>query len=90
MMIYGWDAVTIISFVLCLLILALGCLGYAKRKDRSQFSIGVAFGLFAVSHLFTLLGIEREFELTMILIRIFGYLIVVFTLYNIEFKRRNI
>ena len=48
---------------------------------------GVAFGLFAVSHLITLLGMERALESTMVLIRIFGYLIVLFTLYQIESNR---
>ena len=56
--------------------MVLGCLGYVKTKRKSPFFIGVAYGLFGVSHLIRLMGLENTFDFTVRLIRIFGYLIV--------------
>jgi len=70
------DIVTIINLVLSVLILAIGCWDYIKTKRQTPFFIGVAYGFFSVSHLITLMGVEKNFEFTVILIRIFAYLIV--------------
>ena len=86
-MVYNLDVMTTVNLGLSILILIVGCRGYIKYKDKTPFHVGVAFGLFAVSHLITLLGMERALESTMVLIRIFGYLIVLFTLYQIESNR---
>ena len=86
-MIHHFDIVNIINLVLSLAILVVGCLGYSLKKDKNAFHIGVAFGLFSVSHMITFFRMERSFETTMILIRIFGYLIILFTLHQMEFKK---
>ena len=83
----GLDLVTLINFGLSLLILIVGCRGYLRYKNKTPFHIGVAFGLFSVSHLISLLGIERNFHVTVMLIRVFGYLIVLFALLQIENKK---
>jgi len=69
------DIVTIINLALSVVILVIGCWGYVKTKRQTLFFIGVAFGLFSVLHLITLMGVEKNFEATTILIRIFAYLI---------------
>ena len=83
----GLDLVTVINLVLSLMILIVGCWGYLKYKDKTSFHIGVAFGLFSVSHLISLLGMQGYFQVTVMLIRIFGYLIVLFALLQIERKK---
>ena len=76
-MIWNWDPTSGINLILSLVILAVGCWDYVKTKRRTPFFIGVAFGLFSVSHLITLLGVEKSFGVTVILVRIFGYLIII-------------
>jgi len=82
-MIYGWDLMTAINLLLSVMIMAVGCFGYAKSNNKAPYYIGAAFGLFAISHLITLFNLTSELAVTMILIRIFGYLIVLFSLPHI-------
>ncbi len=82
-----WDPVTTINFVLCLVILTLGIWAYAKKKGDIPLYIGIAFGLFAVSHLMTLLGLAAGLTAFLITIRLIAYLLVVFALCKILFKK---
>jgi len=81
------DCLRITNLALCLGILLVGCWAYAKTKEKTPFQLGVAFGLFAVSHLITFLGMEKVLSLTIILIRVFGYLIVLATVYKMGIRR---
>jgi uncharacterized membrane protein (UPF0136 family) len=84
---YGFEAVTMVNLALCTLILLVGCLGYGKTKSKVPFHIGVAFGLFAVSHTISLFGVQASFVVTNILLRVFAYLIVLFSLWEIYTKK---
>jgi len=79
-MISNGNAIDIVNLVLSMVILALGCWDYARTKRQTPFFIGAAFGLFGVSHLIALMGLEKHLEFTVILVRIFAYLIVMATL----------
>jgi hypothetical protein len=81
--------VTIINLVLTTLILILGICAFFKRKsDIAQGTskaiaipevslyIGIAFGLFAVSHALTLAGLATSLQTFIIIIRVSGYLLV--------------
>lgn len=83
----GCDIISIANLALCVGIFIIGCLGYSKTKKKTPFYIGAAFGLFAVSHLITLMGVERSHELAVILIRIFGYTIVAMSLYQMNAEK---
>jgi hypothetical protein len=83
----AWDPVTTINFVLCVVILALGIWAYAKKKGDVPLYIGIAFGLFAISHLMTLLGLAAGLTALLIVIRLIAYLLVVFALCKILFKK---
>lgn len=72
-----FNAVTTLNLILSLTVLIVGCLASLKTKRKSPFFIGVAYGLFSISHLIRLIGLETNFDTTVMLIRIFGYLIVV-------------
>ena len=82
-----WDPVTTINFVLCIVILVLGIWAYAKKKDDVPLYIGIAFGLFAISHLMTLLGLAAGLTALLIVIRLIAYLLVVVALCRILAKK---
>ncbi len=81
------DPIYITNLILCIIILVLGCIGYKKSGDMSPLWIGIAFGLFGVSHLMTLLGLKDALTTFLIVIRTIAYLLVVFALYRVAFKR---
>ena len=81
------DAISLTNLVLCVIILVLGILGYKKSGDKSPLYIGIAFGLFGISHLVTLLGLKEAWTTFLIVIRTIAYLLVVFALYRVAFKR---
>ena len=81
------DPIYITNLVLCIIILVFGCLGYKKSGDISPLCVGIAFGLFGLSHLATLLGLKEALTTFLIVIRTLAYLLVAFTLYRIAFKR---
>jgi uncharacterized membrane protein (UPF0136 family) len=76
-----------VNLVLCIIIVVLGYLGYKKSRSKVPLYIGIAFGLFGISHLITLLGLKEAVTGVLIVIRTLAYLIVVFTLYKTAFKR---
>lgn len=81
-MAFVWDIVTFINLVLCIIIVALGLLIYRKRGAFSAILIAGAFGLFAISHLYTLAGLTgSEWEVAMISARTCGYVLVIAALY---------
>jgi uncharacterized membrane protein (UPF0136 family) len=80
-------AITIINLILCIIILCLGIWGYSKKKSDVALYIGIAFGLFGISHLITLLGLATALDALLIIIRLIAYLLVAFTLYRIVTKK---
>jgi len=68
------------NFILCLVVLAVGTIVYVKTKNKTPFHIGIAFGLFGISHMISLMGLENSFTSTMVLPRAFGYLIIMLTI----------
>ncbi len=78
------NPITLANAILCVIILALGIWGYIKtKKDTVPLYIGIAFGLFLVSHIFNLAGIAAGFTVFLIVIRIIAYLLVICSLYKI-------
>jgi hypothetical protein len=75
------DPAVLVNLLLCGVILVLGYLVYRKRNSVSALFIGVAFGMFGLSHLSTLLGQTLFPEVTFVLLRICGYMFVVAALY---------
>jgi hypothetical protein len=81
------DAITLVNLILCVIIVVLGCVGYGKAKDKWPLYIAIAFGLFGVSHLLTLLGLKDTLEAFLIAIRTIAYLVVIYTVYLVAFKK---
>jgi hypothetical protein len=77
-----------INLILCVIILVFGIMASRRSKKPFPYYIGIAFGLFGVSHLASLLGWAARMETLLIIIRTAAYLIVVYTLYRMAFGRR--
>ena len=72
-------AVIGINLLLCGIILTLGCVGYNKTKDKTSLYIGIAFGLFGISHLLSIVVSPATFVVILVL-RFLAYLMVIFSL----------
>ena len=81
------DPMYIVNLTLCVIILFLGFFGYRKTGNPVPLYIGMAFGLFGVSHLATILSLKNDLEALLIVIRTVAYLVVVFALYTILNRR---
>jgi len=82
-MVFVPDPVVIVNIILCVIILILGCLAYRKRENINALLIGIAFGMFGLSHVDTLLGLSLFPEITFVLLRIIGYMLVAIALFRI-------
>lgn len=76
------DPIYLVNLTLCIIIFALGFLGYRKGGNRIPLYVGIAFGLFGISHLATILGLKDALEAALIVIRTAAYLTVMFALYK--------
>ena len=77
------DTITTMNLVLCVVIVALAIVAYNSKKSMIALYIGTAFGLFGISHLVNLIGLEAELTDLLLIIRTLGYLIVIFALYKV-------
>ena len=75
------DPVIIINLILCIVIFIFGYAAYRKSNNVNPLLIGIAFGLFGLSHLNTLLGLTLFPEITFVLLRLCGYILVAAALY---------
>jgi uncharacterized membrane protein len=82
-MTFIWDPVTTVNLVLCIIILVLGVWGFNKKRDQVPLYIGMAFGLFGISHLMTILDLKDALTSFLVIIRVLAYLIIVFTVYKL-------
>ena len=64
-----------INLLLCIVIFLLGYLVYRRQERISALLIGIAFGMFGLSHFSVVTGIVFP-EITFILLRICGYILV--------------
>jgi hypothetical protein len=81
------DPIYIINLALCIIIFVLGILGYKKGGNSIPLYVGIAFGLFGVSHLATILGFKDALEAVLIVIRTVAYLAVIVALYKFLSRR---
>ena len=79
------DPIYVVNLILCTIILVFGVIGYRRSRSAFPLYIGIAFGLFGLSHLATLLGLKGSLEVPLIVVRTLAYLIVVFTVYKAAF-----
>lgn len=71
-----WDSITFLNLILCIAIVVLGYTGYQRKGSTIALYIGIAFGLFGISHLVFLLGYRDVLEIILMWIRTLAYFIV--------------
>lgn len=76
-----WDPILFVNLILCIIIMFLGYLCYRKSHELLPVFIGVAFGLFGISHAATLLGFKVPLTIPLIIIRTLAYLLVIYALW---------
>jgi len=78
---FRWDTISFINLILCIVILVFGIISYQRTKSRVALYVGTAFGLFGLTHLGTLLGLNPSLNVAMIIVRTFAYLLVAYAMY---------
>jgi uncharacterized membrane protein (UPF0136 family) len=84
-----WDIVALVNLILSVLIVVLGIWAYVKTKSRVVLYVGIAFGLFGISHLLSLIGLRTGLTMPLIIIRALAYLIVIYALYIAIAKEKD-
>ncbi len=87
-MVFHWDTITFINLVLCIVILVFGIIGWQRSKNLVPLYIAIAFGLFGLSHLATLLSLNTSLSALLIVIRLLAYLLVTYTVYLMAFRKK--
>jgi hypothetical protein len=82
------NVLSVVNLVLCVIIVIFGLIGWRRAKKVFPLYIGVAFGLFGLSHLAAILGQATQLEIPLIIIRTAAYLIVMYTLYKMAVSSR--
>ena len=75
------DPGILLNLIFCIITLILGITAYTKRRMMWPLLLGIAFALFGVSHLFTILDLADTIEAVIIVIRAIGYLLTLYTMY---------
>jgi len=81
------NAINVVNTALCIMIVLLGYWGYMQHRQKALLIIGLAFGLFGVSHVVKMAGLETSWMNAMIITRTAGYLLVVLALWMFATKR---
>jgi len=84
-----WDPIYAMNLLLCILILVLGIQAYTRGKGKMPLLLGIAFGLFGLSHFANLLGLHDSLNGVLLVMRIFAYLLVVYIQYQIAMVQPN-
>ena len=79
------NIIYVINLVLCVVIFIFGLMGWRRSGKVLPLYIGIAFGLFGLSHLATILGQAAQLEVLLIAIRTLAYLIVLYAVYKVAF-----
>jgi uncharacterized membrane protein YhfC len=83
------DPVVLTNLILSLIVFILGIWAYAAVKSRSALYVGIAFGLFAITHLLSMLGLAAMLSVLIIIVRIIAYVIVMYAIYILLAKKKN-
>jgi hypothetical protein len=81
------DPIILTNTIACFVIFILGIVGYTRSKEAWILFIGIAFVLFGVTHLLTLLDLQEALATSILAIRIVGYLVVAVTVAVIGFRQ---
>ena len=74
------DSVAVLNLLLCIVIVILSVIVYFRKKVTLPLCTGIAFGLFGLSHLMTLLGLADVLATFLMVDRTIAYLVIVYAL----------
>jgi len=74
------DSVAVLNLLLCIVIVILSVIVYSRKKATLPLCTGIAFGLFGLSHLMTLLGLADVLATFLMVDRTIAYLVIVYAL----------
>ena len=80
-------SVTLINLILAVIVLILGLWAYARKQSRAGLLVGIAFGLFAIAHFLTLVGLAGTLGTLIIAVRVLGYLAAMVAVYRLGTQR---
>lgn len=78
----AFDLITVLNFVLNLAIIVVGLMAYMKTKGATQLYIALAFVLFSITHLLTLLDMATAMSTVIFVLRAMGYVTIIYALYK--------
>jgi hypothetical protein len=87
-MVFVWNTTLAINLVLCIFITAFGVIGWQRSKNMVPLYIGIAFGLFGLSHLATLFSLATALSSVLILVRLLAYVLVTYAVYLMAFQKK--
>ncbi|MCP8318602.1 MAG: hypothetical protein L6N95_02085 [Candidatus Methylarchaceae archaeon HK01B] len=76
------DLIFVLNTVFDIVIVGMGYWAYRKSGNRIPAYIGIAFVIFIIANLTTVLGYAETLGTVLLLMRIFAYLIIIFALYK--------
>jgi hypothetical protein len=85
---FHWDTLIFINLILCIVILIFGFISWQRMKSRVVLYVGTAFGLFGLSHLATLLGLNISLNVVLIILRTLAYLLVAYALFLAAYSKK--
>lgn len=74
----AFDIVSLLNLILSATIAGVAHWGYLTSRNRLLLYVSIAFGLFALSHLLLLAGLEQSLTVVVSALRILGYLVMLF------------
>ena len=74
------DSVAVLNLLLCIVIVILSVIVYFRKKAMLPLCTGIAFGLFGLSHLMTLLGLADVLATFLMVDRTIAYVVIVYAL----------
>lgn len=83
------NPVPIVNFLLCAVILIMGIVENTRSKTHLPLYVGLAFGLFGITHLLTILNLAASLSLLIIIIRLSAYILVIYSLYLLITRNKN-
>ncbi|HVM71585.1 MAG TPA: hypothetical protein VMT91_07475 [Anaerolineales bacterium] len=86
---FTWNTLTFINLILCIAILVFGIISWQRQKSQVALYVGIAFGLFGLTHLASLLGLATALNVPVIIIRLAAYLLVTYALFLEAYKNKK-
>ena len=85
---FSWNTMTFVNLILCIVILVFGIISWLRSKSRVVLYVGMAFGLFGLSHLTTLLGLNTALNTALIVVRTLAYLLVTYAMFLAAYSKK--